>query len=171
MVHRIRLFVGHPRVLSRYQAVAAAASLYYLTRGAVLATLPVDDDLLDALHSAYGSGDWLDTLSLAITTGDMAFAQTASRDGALAYLETDYHGGDGSQSAVLWQGGDTALKPIVMTSAAAGNRPRSTWPINAALRGLGVKVVQGFDEFDSFGLGAYRSHADIAASALQVRLP
>ncbi len=169
MAHRIRLFVGHPRVLERYTAAVAAARVYYLTRGAELSVLPCDDELLDALHQIYGTGDWLATLTLSITTRDIAFAMTTSTVGALAYLETDYCGGTGVQSAALWIGGAAALKPMAMTSDAAGNRPRSTWPINAALRGLGVKAAAGFDEFDSFGIGNYRGNTEIVAHALRVR--
>jgi hypothetical protein len=169
MAHRIRLFAGHPRVLERYSAAVAVARVYYLTRGAEFAAMPCDDDLLDALHRAYGTGDWLDTLALSITTGDMAFAAQASTAGPVAYLETDYHGGTGVQSAALWIGGTAALKPIALTSDAAGNRPRPTWPINAALRGLGIKATAGLDEFESFGLGNYRSNAEIVRHALQVR--
>jgi hypothetical protein len=166
MAHRLRLWVGDPRVLERYQAVVVTARLYYLSRGADFAVLPMDDDLQDALHAVYGTGDWLEASGLALTSGDVAFAAAASRAGRLVYLETDYQGGTGTQAAVLWVGGEFALKPLSMAVVAGGSRPRSTWPINAALRGLGITAAQGFDEFDRFGLGAYRSNDEIAARAM-----
>jgi hypothetical protein len=169
MGHHLRLFVAHPQVLVRFRAALPAVRLHALQAGAKLAVLSLDDDLHDALHRAYGTGEWLDMGAVWLTTTDIAFAARASQAGALAYIETDYAGGAGQQSAALWSGGDLALKPTTLDASAVGNRPRSTWPVNAALRGLGVQALGGLDEFDSFGLGAYRSHDDIVARALPLR--
>lgn len=46
-----------------------------------------------------------------------------------------------------------------------GSRPAAEWPINRALRGLGVKRDGQNDEFLMFGLGRYRSYEDIEAEA------
>ena len=100
----------------------------------------------------------------------MAFAAETSRRGVLAYLETDYSGGGGLQAATLWGGGATAIRPISMTADEGRQRPRATWPINAALRGLGVVAASGMDEFDTFGLAPYRSLDVIRERALPVRL-
>lgn len=164
MSHDLRLFVGHPRVLSRYTAAVGEARLFALAAGATLAVLSLDDDLHDALHRAYGTGDWLEQ-GPSLTNTDMSFAARASAGGALAYIQTAYFGGAGSQSAALWIGGALAMKPAQLEQQAAGNRARATWPINAALRGLGLQSAAGLDEFDSFGLGHYRTHADILARA------
>ncbi len=47
-------------------------------------------------------------------------------------------------------------------------RPRTLWPINAVLRGLGRRAEVGLDEFDAIGLGAYRSLDAILKRAQQV---
>jgi hypothetical protein len=170
MAHCLRLFAGHPRGLLRYRALVPALRLFYLTPGAELAVIPIDDDGQDALHRAYGTGEWLDTLGMQLTSSDAAFAADASRSSAIAYLQTDYAGGTGAQAAALWIGGDWALRPLSLAADVAGNRPRATWPINAALRGLGVKSVAGRDEFDCFGLGAFPSFAAIIQHALSIRV-
>jgi hypothetical protein len=169
MGHDVRLFVGHPQVLSRYQGVVRDLRFHTLTAGAVLAVLSLDDDLHDRLHRAYGTGEWLDA-GPNLTTTDMAFAARASEAGALAYVQTAYFGGAGAQCAVLWGGGDVAMKPAWLDKVAVGNRSRSTWPINAALRALGVRAAAGHDEFESFGIGLYRTHDAILARALPVQL-
>jgi hypothetical protein len=44
-------------------------------------------------------------------------------------------------------------------------------PINAALRGLGVKSRPGEDEFASFGLGRFRSNDAVIENAFEVDRP
>ncbi len=64
----------------------------------------------------------------------------------LAYIETDYFGGAGTQGGLLYENGCAAVDP----SAA------ETGVINALLSELGVRRESGKDEFDSLGLGNYR---------------
>jgi hypothetical protein len=168
MGHHIHLFVGHPEVLRRYAETSALAQLYRLTPGAELAVLPLDEALQDDMHKHSGTGEWLDTLRL--TTADMSLAADCSRRGSIAYLETDYFGGVGIQAAVLWGGGALAIRPTSMRLEQSVGRPRATWPINAVLRGLGIVAAAGLDEFDTFGLGQYRSHDAVRARGLRVRI-
>lgn len=168
MGHAVKLLVAHPEVLQRYRTVAPQAVAYTLTAGASLAVLPLTDDLQDALHKSYGTGEWWEEAA-GITTTDAAFAARASQAGPLALIETDYFGGTGSQCAALWSGGDLVMRTAWLDSAALRNRPRATWPINAALRGLSLAAAHGLDEFDTLGLANYRSNDDVAARALPVR--
>lgn len=170
MGHSLRLFVGPAVALRIFEKASRNVRYYRLTPGADLLVVPLDDDLQDAIHDISGTGDWLEA-GPRISTGDMDFAARASKGAAVAYVETEYFGGVGDQSAVLWKGGQLALGPLTMDSASAG-RPRSLWPINAVLRGLGIRIEpeNAFDEFEAFGLGLYRSHDDIADRAIPVRL-
>lgn len=167
MGHNVRLFAGRPDVLGAYRAVLPVAELFELTSNAEFAVLPLDDDLHDALHRVYPAGEWR-AGAVRLSDGDMAFAARASERGPLAYLETNYFGGAGFQAAALWKDGSLVLAPVVLNVIVHAGIPPSTWPINTALRLMGLATHEDKDEFDSFGLGFYRSNADIWAMARAV---
>ena len=84
-------------------------------------------------------------------SGPIAFvAQELSQRGAVAYVETDYFGGNGEQAATVWEFGSVRMPP---TQADTG-------PINAALRLMGVRARFMHDEFDTVGFGANRNNDD-----------
>ncbi|MBU2581212.1 MAG: hypothetical protein KJ622_05810 [Alphaproteobacteria bacterium] len=163
MGHALRLFAGPLMAMRAFADASDHARIYRLRPEGALYVVPLDDDLHDDLHSIVGTGDWLEN-GPRISTGDMVFAARASKGAAVAYLETEYFGGIGEQSSALWKDGQLVLGPLHMDGSAS-RRPRSLWPINAALRGLGVRIEgsQYVDEFEIFGLLDYRSHDDIAA--------
>jgi hypothetical protein len=68
----------------------------------------------------------------------------------LLYFETEYFGGEGNQSAVVFENGKIIFGP---TQAAIG-------PINEGLRLLGVITDSTSDEFDTIRLGEHRSTED-----------
>ena len=168
MAHHLQLFVGHPEVLRRYVDLSPRVQLYRLTPAAELAVALIDDEIQDALHKIYGTGEWLDALRL--TTSDMAFAAETSLRGPLAYLETDYAAGEGRQAAATWAGGALSLRPVAMAVDQGLGRPAATWPINGALRALGVIAQPGRDAFETFGLDLYRTFEDVTSGALPVRM-
>ena len=163
MGHAIQIFVAPLRALRAFQQAVPEVQLYALTPAAPLLVLPLTEDLHDALHRAYGTGEWLER-GPRLTSSDLAFAANASVAGALAYLETDYFGGTGEQSAVVWQYGRLSFGPAHMASDAP--RPPHLRPINAALKALGLIAARGLDEFDTFGLGHYRSNDAIIERAM-----
>lgn len=63
----------------------------------------------------------------------------------LAYFETDYFGGTGTQAGILYENG----KPAAAPQSGEGT-------INALLKELGVWRKPDKDEFDMLGLGKYR---------------
>lgn len=76
-----------------------------------------------------------------------------SRGGRLAYVEAEYHGGDGEQRSIVWENG-------------IAREPReSSRAIDDALIALGVQRTQGQDAFDTLGLGRHRSVDDWLADA------
>ena len=93
----------------------------------------------------------------------------ATRSGPLAYVETDYFGGIGRQTAIAWNKGRLELGPLTSETAVADPvypaPPISEGAINQALRYLGVWRQNGHDEFDMLGLGKYRSTEGAAARA------
>jgi hypothetical protein len=91
----------------------------------------------------------------------MAAAAAASEAGRLAWVETDYVGPDGRQSAAVWIAGALVMAPASLDTATALRRPAAFWPINAALRAIGVRAAGGADEFTAFGLASWTSNAAI----------
>lgn len=66
--------------------------------------------------------------------------------GTYAYVEAEFFGGAGHQSAVAFQDGAVAFGPVAARDA-----------INQALRFLGVSPAGKQDEFDTVGLFRHRS--------------
>ncbi len=85
-----------------------------------------------------------------------------SRNGKLAYIETDYFGGVGTQSAVLFENSKIKIKPLKTETFwdektnSFCHKPEGEKAINIVLKELGVYKEKGRDEFDSIGLGSLR---------------
>ena len=69
--------------------------------------------------------------------------------GKFAYVEAEFFGGVGGQSAAIWNEGEVVFGPVVSEHA-----------INDALKLLGVVKGEAQDEFDAIKLGAYRNTED-----------
>lgn len=89
-----------------------------------------------------------------------AFAEAlsnASLTAPVVYLEADFVGTLGSQAAIVWVAGEVALGPMVidLASPPAGQRVPlvSDFPVNRALRHIGVRALAGHDEWDTLRLG------------------
>ena len=75
----------------------------------------------------------------------------------LAKIKTDYFGGFGNQSAELFIDGKLEYS--------ADDEYTPCKPINEVLRLMGVLRKDGMDEFDTIGLGNYRSYNDFQCIA------
>jgi hypothetical protein len=100
-----------------------------------------------------------------------------SRRGPIAYVEAEFFGGDGYQSAAVWRDGARTWGPMF---DAEFTGPRDGWPINAALTQLGVTPSgrvyshdpeQPVDLFDEVGLGLERDIQDWLAYGRAGRTP
>ncbi|MEQ1647797.1 MAG: hypothetical protein ABL898_04345 [Hyphomicrobiaceae bacterium] len=165
MGHRIRAFVGDAASFSAFRAIAPASRLYSLSPSTHLLVLLLQDDLHDALHRANGTGDWLEGAGPLLSSSDFQFAARASERAPLAYIETDYFGGEGMQHAVLWQHGSLAIGPLTLNVQTGTQRATSLWPINVVLRALGIAATMHEDEFTRLGLGAFRDAESIQERA------
>jgi hypothetical protein len=170
MAHEVSLFVGSSSALRRFVELLPSARAYTLTSDSDLAVLPFDEPLEAALQRRHGIGDWPEGQSLLLSTSVQFFAAECSLAAPLVYLETHYGETDGQQSAVLWQGGRAVVGPATLdiTGVGAGRAP-TLWPINVALRALGVRAIAPQDEFSTLGLGTFRDHAAIHARAWPYR--
>ncbi len=143
MVHSVQLIIGRGpalKVLLEQWPEARSVDL----RGGWSA-VPVEDALLgDMEASTAAAGEAEGGL-------ERALAAATRGGGALAYVETDYFGGTGGQSAMAFANGDEAV-PL--------QKSRAGGAINAALRAIGVAKDADKDEFDTIGLGERRRMED-----------
>ena len=113
-----------------------------------LGFIPLNPEHLEIMFPEQGVYDKSMTyLSQALKT----FLVSLSLQDRVAYIETEYFGGVGQQSAAVYDKAECILEP---QTAEFG-------PVCKALRLLGVarKVVKT-DEFDTAGLGRHRSNDD-----------
>lgn len=126
-----------------------------------LGFLPLSDSHLDTLFPVQGKfDDGLVYLSAALIETLLELSHKAP----LAYIETEYHGGTGRQGATAYAEGVCLMAP---ESTGVGSLARSLdGPISEALRRLGVVRRPGErDEFETVGLGRFRSNDDLIEAA------
>ncbi len=96
-----------------------------------------------------------------LTPDLLALVESLSEAGPVAYLEADYTGRDGAQTAALWRAGEVVEGPLILGRSEVFV-PRQA-PISRVLRLLGVPGELYRDEFVVAGLGRYRRTADWVA--------
>jgi hypothetical protein len=167
MGHNVELFAGPELAISRLTARWPRAKVYRLTPKARLFAVPLDPDSLEddpALPGAGVAERWSDPSKA--TEEEIATVAPLSAGTALAYLATNYFGGNGYQGAILWVDGACAFGPVTQWTDKGVPLPLAQRPINRALRGLGLMRGESLDEFDAFGLGNYRRYEDIVEEAV-----
>lgn len=112
-----------------------------------LRLVPLDDDSLDSLGFDFSQTTVGFTY---LCSGLLDFLTQLSTHGRLAYVETEYFGGTGSQAAAAFSGG-TVIPPSPLSGSGA---------INTALRGIGIVATKRQDEFDYIGLSRHRHTSD-----------
>jgi hypothetical protein len=168
MTHSISGFIGRlPLLQSTLKSFPEACAI----------ALPQDYGFVPITHVLIGS---LAIPFVTEPTGDyrvcpglvpslIAFARHLSYDMPLAYIETEYFGGTGQQSALVWHDGQVILDPLGVDTSGADPAPSipplADFPINRALRRLGVQRMGAVDEFEALGLHHYRSNDSWLRSA------
>lgn len=150
MGHNVQLVVGRRDAVMRFLRDWPGARAVALLGG--WQAIPVEEPLYDAIATRWPEAKEPDGLDMAPPGMSEALATATAEGGGLAYVETDYWGGSGGQSAMAWVEGREALS--AMRAMGAGG------PINSALRAIGVKRSDTDDEFDTIGLGLRRSMGD-----------
>jgi hypothetical protein len=117
--------------------------------------VPVTDAFFNEVD-AYYPAEAEDYREFWLLSGSLAaFATDLSQSGPVAYVETDYDGGSGTQAAVAWKEGRIASSP----------RKSKLGAINDALFAIGAQRTDGRDQFDVLGLDRYRSGRDCLEAA------
>lgn len=143
MGHNIKAFIGKNNTI---KSLANAWLREVISLPQDLAMLFLTDELFDDITELANLEDDLNCSEFEyFTTAIARILEEHSFHTSLAYIETDYFGGIGSQSGVLYNNGKIEIGPA-----------RSQGIINQILQRLGVYKVNGEDEFDSIHLGCYR---------------
>ncbi|MCL1993772.1 MAG: hypothetical protein FWG66_12590 [Spirochaetes bacterium] len=124
-----------------------------------LSMLFLTDVLFDRLAKEYageagGVNEGFDYLTGAV----LAALGESSLGGKLAYFETDYFGGTGTQASIFFENGAQKF-PAAVTEDGYGVPPVPTEEraLNKVLREFGLSKAEGkIDEWDSAGLGEFR---------------
>lgn len=138
MGHCVRAIIGAHKVVQRIENDWYAKEIN-LPQGYGMIFLT--DALLDNIAELFESANESSTPD-AVTN---FLLQEYSFHTKLAYIETDYFGGIGTQSGILYENGNISIPPCSGEGA-----------INSLLRELGVWCEVNKDEFDSLNLGIYR---------------
>lgn len=99
-----------------------------------------------------------------LTAPMAAWGLEQSRSFPLAFVQTDYHGGTGSQCAVVWRDGAVSFGPVETVDTYDTTTPLLEGAINRAVRFLGVERGDARDEFEALGLNVYRDNEDWVAA-------
>jgi hypothetical protein len=149
----LQAVIGTERVLREWAGPIPEADICSL--GQHVSLVPMTDELFVAVTlpgAPEPDGFWKAPAGL----GQALTACSAS--GPVAYVEAEYFGGVGTQSAQVWDGGNTVLGVLRL---AEGERfPAGGSPISRALRRLGVAKGDHVDEFDAVALGRHRDTDD-----------
>lgn len=150
MGHSVHLIIG------RGAAVAAFLRQWPGSRAVDLRggwqAIPIEDALHTAIEAKAPGATRPPELDVSPFGLEQALAAATEAGGGLAYVETEYFGGTGEQSAMAFVDGREAMAP--QRSRGGGG------PINQALRRIGVTRSVADDEFDTIGLGERRSMED-----------
>jgi hypothetical protein len=154
MGHHIHGFIG------RWDELLKAAERL---PGALVKSLPLSYGFLPVTDHLAGDDEPAPFGELERLTARLgAWAEEISGQFPLAYVETDYFGGEGSQVAMVWAGGEVVFGPVRTSDLREGGKfPRTKLlegAINRALRHIGVERGAKRDEFDALGLGQHRSN-------------
>ena len=142
MGYYLQAIVGKQQMLAQQASAFQHARVVPLAQD--IAIIPISDDLYDEIAGG-GEVEGFEKLS----PGIEEWAQRISVVVPVAYVEAEFFGGTGGQSAVAWSGGSRVLGPIHSQDA-----------INETLRFFGARVGGAHDEFDAVGLGRHRDTAD-----------
>lgn len=151
MGHCVTAIIGSPLVVDR---LLDGRSLVAADLRDGFRLVPLDDDALDTF--GFDFSQTIDGFNY-LCPGFRDFLTGLSHHGPLAYVETEYFGGMGSQAAAAFSAGHV-LPPSPLSGDGS---------INTALRSIGIASTTGDDEFDYIGLSQHRHTSDWMEAATE----
>jgi hypothetical protein len=163
MSHIVQLFIARKAILENMACTLNQAHLILLPQG--FAMIPNTDELFDEVTNHQHSKMSAEfEIFYKPSSALISQAEDLSGKGPIAYIETDYFGGTGTQSAVVWSETRIIYGPCQSETRWVNEQlvkePAAEKVINKALRHLGVKQANAFDEFDAIELGKFRHNED-----------
>jgi len=152
MTHQIQAIIGDESTLQVLSKRLEHARVIQLTGG--FGMVPMTDTLSDEITeqtAAQPPIEWLKTdqfMSLVPVVAHVI--SELSRISPIAYIETEYWGGAGVQSAVALASGQLLFGPSTSEQG----------PIDGALAAIGIQRTVDADEFDTLGLRFFRLQYD-----------
>ncbi len=150
MGHSVQLIIGRGEAVQVFLRQWPGSRAVELRDG--WQAIPVEDALYAAIEARAPGATRPPGLDMSPFGLELALAAATETGGGLAYVETEYFGGTGEQSAMAFVDGREAVAP---QRARGGGGA-----INQALRAIGVARSVADDEFDTIGLGERRSMTD-----------
>src|SRR5689334_22629581 len=128
MTHSVYLVIGKDPAIGRFLRDWPGSRVVPLAGG--WKAIPMEDALYEPIESAAPGAKRPEEFDVSPPGLEAALISATTGGGGLAYVETDYWGGSGGQSAMAVVDGRMASGP--RRSRGAGG------PINSALRAIGV---------------------------------
>jgi len=150
MSHYIKVIIAESSLIQQIASFLHSANTITLPQDFGL--IPLTDALHDEIVAANptATGEELEAFVF-LSPAIQQLLQTHAQSGPIAYVETNYFGGVGTQSAILYADGKVKEGPLQTKRIGA---------INQVLHRLGVKRSLAKDEFDTLGLGSFRNNDD-----------
>lgn len=105
----------------------------------------------------YNEINWVEMKEGILATTKIPNIRKFGKNKIIASITTDYFGGPGNQSAKVFSNNKKILEQDDEFDWINHSESK---PINSALKLLGVEKSGDMDEFDTIGLGSYRSNSD-----------
>jgi hypothetical protein len=160
MGHVLHAVIGRKPPVVHFAGRWFSACLVGLPQG--FALVPLTESLFDeiATTAQSESSDPFPEFERLSATVEAAL-RDASAAGPVAYIETNYFGGCGTQSAIAWDRRKVSSGPFKTEDSWNGSEfvtnPPGERAINRVLAALGVVPAVGKDAFDTVNLSEFRS--------------
>jgi hypothetical protein len=163
MSHTVQLFIARKAIFENIIRALNQAHLILLPQG--FAMIANTDEFFDEITNHQQSKMSAEfEVFYKLSEALISWAENVSKKGPIAYFETDYFGGTGTQSAAVWFEARLVYGPCKSETKWINEQlvkePMAEKAINRALRHLGVQQTGAFDEFDAIELGKFRHNED-----------
>lgn len=158
MGHYLEAIIGNDEVIADFAQDWVQAKKVELTQGFSL--IKLTNELLDDINELVNNKSedpYKEFCYLSSSLHELLINK--SINAALAYIETDYFGGLGTQVALLYENGIVKTGPLKTRDEWNSEKqeyfqtPNGERAINSILKKMGVVCQGQFDEFDSIKLG------------------